>query len=591
MNPMQNSSSLFQRIYHMLQPFWRMALLGVVCNILYASIDAGFTWMMRPFFDKTFLKLDVHFLYQIPWIVLTGIGLRGLMSGFGGYCMTYVARSMINTLRQQVFRKFNHLPAKFLDVTPSGQLLSKLLYDVEQVSQVSADAITDIVQNSCLIIGLLGVMLFTSWQLTAVFMFAIPGIALLVNYTNKRIRRISRQVQNSMGDVTAIASEVIDGYKEIRMFSAQNFVESKFNHAALSSRRNDLKVAMSKAVNVFGVQMILALASCVIIIVAIWLAKRIHITPGTFITISVAMLQLIKPMKTLTTINATIQRGLTGAESVFNLLDEKEEVDNPVTCYHSPSKGEIEFRQVSFAYESHTPILENFNLKIKAGETIALVGASGSGKTTLINLLPRFYEIQKGEILLDGQCIKDFSLDDLRTQFSWVGQHVLLFNDSIANNIAYGQKEIEHQRLWQAIEQANASEFIQQLPQGIDTLIGENGFSLSGGQRQRLALARAIYKNAPIFILDEATAALDNQTEQMIQQALEQFHHQRTLIIIAHRLSTIQFADKIFVMQAGKIIEAGHHQELLAQQGHYASLYHAQLQPNLKHHAETNILV
>lgn len=587
---MQNSSSLTHRIYLLMHPFWRIALLGIVCNILYASIDAGFTYMMRPFVDKSFLQLDVHFLYQIPWIVLAGIGLRGFMGGCGGYCMTHVARSMVNLLRQQVFAKFNRLPAQFLDAIPSGQLLSKLLYDVEQVAQVSADAITDIVQNSCLIIGLLGVMLITSWQLTLVFMLAIPGIALLVNYTNKRIRRITRQVQNSMGTVTEIASEVIDGYKEVRMFSALDFVEQKFNQAAMSSRRHDLKVAMSKAVNVFGVQMILALASSVIIIVAIWLAKRVHITPGTFLTISAAMLQLIKPMKTLTTINATIQRGITGAESIFGLLDENEELQTSKTADFTV-KGKIEFRGVNFAYHANTPVLENFNLSIEPGQTIALVGSSGSGKTTLINLLPRFYEIQGGQILIDGQSIQDFNLDHLRAQFSWVGQQIILFNDSIANNIAYGQTNIDDQRLAHAIEQANALEFIQQLPQGLNTIVGENGISLSGGQRQRLALARAIYKNAPIFILDEATAALDNQTEQLIQQALEKFHHQRTLIIIAHRLSTIQFADKICVMHNGQVIESGNHQELLAQHGHYAKLYHAQHQPKINDYAQTKLLV
>jgi len=586
---MQNSSTLTHRIYQLMHPFWKIAWFGILCNIFYASIDAGFTYMMRPFIDKSFLQLDVHFLYQIPWIVLAGIGMRGFMGGCGGYCMTHVARSMVNLLRQQVFAKLNRLPARFLDATPSGQLLSKLLYDVEQVAQVSADAITDIVQNSCLIIGLLGVMFITSWQLTLVFMLAIPGIALLVNYTNKRIRRISRQVQNSMGTVTEIASEVIDGYKEVRMFSALDFVERKFNQAAMNSRRHDLKVAMSKAVNVFGVQMILALASSIIIIVAIWLAKRVHITPGTFLTISAAMLQLIKPMKTLTTINATIQRGITGAESVFGILDETEELQGKTTK-DVPVKGKIAFKQVCFSYHSGNPVLENFNLTIEAGQTIALVGASGSGKTTLINLLPRFYEIESGIIEIDGHSIQDFDLDHLRAQFSWVGQQIILFNDSIAQNIAYGQTQIDHKRLLQAVEQANALEFIHQLPQGLETIIGENGISLSGGQRQRLALARAIYKNAPIFILDEATAALDNQTEQLIQQALEKFHHQRTLIIIAHRLSTIQFADKIFVMNAGQVIESGSHQELLAAQGHYAKLYYAQHQPKFSDYEQTNIM-
>jgi subfamily B ATP-binding cassette protein MsbA len=457
------------------------------------------------------------------------------------------------------------------------------------VAQVSADAITDIVQNICLIIGLFGVMLIVSWQLTLIFMFAVPAIAFIVQYTNRRIRRISRQVQQSMGQVTEIASEVIDGFREIRMFETQGFVSKKFNDAAESSRRHDLKVAMSKAINVFGVQMILAIAMTIIIFAAIQLAKHITITPGTFVAITAAGLQLIKPMKTLTNLNATLQRGFAGAESIFQLLDKELEKDNGTSTLPAHVRGDIAFKNVYFAYQEGQWVLENFNMHIPAGQTIALVGASGSGKTTLINLLPRFYDIQQGQITLDDMPLENWSLQNLRQQFSWVSQHVILFNDTIAANIAYGDQNIDEERLWSAIKQADAYHFIQQLPDGLQTQIGENGLTLSGGQRQRLALARAIYKNAPIFILDEATAALDNQTEQHIQRALEQFHHQRTMIIIAHRLSTIQFADIIFVMNQGRIVEQGSHESLLAQNGHYANLYRAQ--HHGLHHEKTDSMV
>lgn len=575
--------ALHRRVLSLLKPYWKMALLGIFANCLYAGIDATFTYLMRPFMDKGFVNIDMHFVYQIPWIVLVGITLRGLMGGFGGYCMTHVARSMVNGLRQRVFSQFLNLPAKVLDATPSGQFLSKLLYDVEQVAQVSADVITDIVQNGCLIIGLFSVMIIISWQLTCIFLLAVPAIAVMVQYTNRRIRRISRQVQQSMGEVTEIAGEVIEGYREVRMFSAQEYVAQKFNHAAESSRRHDLKVAMSKALNVFGVQMILAVAMTIIIFAAIQLAKMVTITAGTFLAITAAMLQLIKPMKTLTTLNASLQRGFAGAESIFSLLDLPTELSENQQSLPE-SKGKIEFKDVYFAYQNEQWVLENFNMNIQAGQTIALVGSSGSGKSTLVNLLPRFYDVQKGQILIDGTPIQNLSLHALRDQFSWVGQHVILFNDSIAKNIAYGQADIDESRLWTAIRQADAYDFINQLPEGLNTLIGENGLTLSGGQRQRLALARAIYRNAPIFILDEATAALDNQTEQHIQRALEQFHHQRTMIIIAHRLSTIQFADMIFVMNNGKIIEQGRHDELLQRRGHYASLYHAQHYGRMEHH-------
>lgn len=584
-----SSAKMHRRVFELLKPYWKMAVLGIIANCLYAGIDASFTYMMRPFMDKGFVNIDMKFIYQIPWIVLLGITLRGFMGGFGGYCMTHVARSMVNGLRQKVFTHLIKLPATVLDSTPSGQLLSKLLYDVEQVAQVSADAITDIVQNICLIIGLFGVMLIVSWQLTLIFMFAVPAIAFIVQYTNRRIRRISRQVQQSMGQVTEIASEVIDGFREIRMFETQGFVSKKFNDAAESSKRHDLKVAMSKAINVFGVQMILAIAMTIIIFAAIQLAKHITITPGTFVAITAAGLQLIKPMKTLTNLNATLQRGFAGAESIFQLLDKELEKDNGTSNLPAHVRGDIAFKNVYFAYQEGQWVLENFNMHIPAGQTIALVGASGSGKTTLINLLPRFYDIQQGQITLDDIPLENWSLQNLRQQFSWVSQHVILFNDSIAANIAYGDQNIDEERLWSAIKQADAYHFIQQLPDGLQTQIGENGLTLSGGQRQRLALARAIYKNAPIFILDEATAALDNQTEQHIQRALEQFHHQRTMIIIAHRLSTIQFADIIFVMNQGRIVEQGSHESLLAQNGHYANLYRAQ--HHGLHHEKTDSMV
>ena len=316
----------------------------------------------------------------------------------------------------------------------------------------------------------------------------------------------------------------------------------------------------------------------------------VTITPGTFLAITAAGIQLIKPMKTMTNINATIQRGLTGAESVFQLLDiEPENQDDLPDMPHI--QGDIIFKNVTYAYDAEKPVLTHFNMRIKAGQTVALVGSSGSGKTTLVNLLPRFYEFSSGDILLDGLSIQKYSLTSLRQQFSWVGQHVILFNDTIANNIALGQGDINEDKLWAAIEKANASDFILQLPQGLHTIVGENGVSLSGGQRQRLALARAIYKDSPIFILDEATAALDNQTEQHIQRALEQFHHQRTMIIIAHRLSTIQFADMIFVMDQGQIVEQGRHDELLARNGHYAALYYAQHHTSFKHHEKPVTMV
>lgn len=566
---------LYRRLMTFVKPFWPILLLGLFANILYSCIDAGFTYMMRPFLDKGFIHVDMRFVEHIPLIVLVGISARGLVSSLGSYCMTWVARSVVNVLRQRVFNHVLKLPADYYDKATSGELLSKILYDVEQVAQVSADALTDFVQNTCLIIGLLTVMMVVCWQLSLMFLLTIPFIGVVVSLTSKRVRRISHKVQKSMGDVTEITSEVIEGYRVVRIFGGEAYESNKFLKATEQSRLNDMKVAASKAMNVSGVQTIIAIGIAAIIFAAIQLATVITITAGSFLAIIAAMLQLIKPMKTLTTLNASIQRGLAGAESVFNLLDKPVETAQGMILGEK-SRGEIHFEQVSFAYRNGKPVLHDVSFHIKAGETVALVGHSGSGKTTIASLLPRFYEINSGRILLDGMPIDDIAIQSLREQMALVSQHVTLFNDTIANNIAYGQVNVSLDAIIHAAKLAYADEFIQQLPNGYDTRVGENGVLLSGGQRQRLAIARAILKDAPILILDEATSALDNESERYIQKALECVMQNRTTLVIAHRLSTIKQANKIIVMQQGHVVEQGNHQSLLALNGHYAKLYQVQ---------------
>lgn len=568
------ASVLYLRLLSYVKPFWPVLLLGVMANIFYSCIDAGFTYMMRPFLDKGLIELDMNFAKKIPLIIFFGIVIRGFVSASGSYCMTWVARSVVKVLRQRVFSHIIHLPVNYYDKATSGQLLSKILYDVEQVAQVSADALTDFVQNTCLVIGLLTVMMIISWQLSVMFLATIPFVAMLVNFTNKRVRRISHRVQQTMGEVTEIASEAIEGYQVVRIFNSEKYEVNKFNKATEVSRKNDMKVAVSKALNVFGVQFIIATGITVIIFAAIKMANIINITPGAFFAIIAGMLQLIKPMKTLTTLNATIQRGLAGAESVFNLLDvERESKKGKVLPRRS--KGIIEFRNVSFGYTDKN-VLNKINFSINAGQSVALVGKSGSGKTTIASLLPRFYDVSEGEIILDGTNINEISLYSLREQIAFVSQNVTLFNDTIANNIAYGRKEISIGEIIKAAKLAYADEFISVLPDGYNTIIGENGVLLSGGQRQRLAIARAILKNAPILILDEATSALDSESEQYIQRALEHVMKGRTTLVIAHRLSTVKQADKIIVLKSGIIVEEGTHDELCDLNGYYASLYKAQ---------------
>lgn len=563
---------IYHRLFVYVKPFWPILLLGIIVNALSSALDAGFTYMLRPLLDKTFIDVDITFIKKIPLIVLVCISLRGFVLSLGGYCMTWVARSVVNVLRQKVFAHIIQLPADYYDEATSGQLLSKILYDVEQVAQVSADALTDFVQNTCLIIGLFTVMMLISWQLSLIFLLTVPFVGLIVNYTNKRIRRISHKVQKTMGEITEIAGESIDGYRVVRIFGGAALEVTKFNQATESSRKNDMKVAMSKVINVFGVQTIVAISISLIVLVSIKLVSVITVTGGSFLAIIGAMLQLIRPLKILTNLNASIQRGLAGAESVFSLLDEGIESKAGKKLTHK-ARGDIAFEHVSFAYRKGQAILHDVNFTIKAGETVALVGHSGSGKTTITSLLPRFYELSHGQISLDGIPINDLSLESLREQMALVSQQVTLFNDTLANNISYGQVDVTREQIVHAATLAYADEFIQHLPQGYDTKVGENGIQLSGGQRQRIAIARAILKNAPILILDEATSALDSQSERYIQAALEEVVKNRTTIIVAHRLSTIKNANKIIVMHQGAVVEQGTHDALLSMNGHYAKLY------------------
>lgn len=569
------TKQLYFRLLTYIKPYWPILLVGVLANAMYSCIDAGFTYLMRPFLDKSFIDIDSTFIKTIPFIVVIGITLRGLISALGSYCMTWVARSVVQVLRQRVFAHITKLPADYYDEATSGQLLSKILFDVEQVAQVSADALTDFVQNSCLVVGLLAVMFILCWQLSLMFIVTIPFVGFLVLLTNKRIRRISHRGQQSMGKVTEIAAEAIDGYRVVRIFGGESYEVNKFNVATEESRMNDMKVAFSKAINVSGVQLIMAIGIALIVLVAIKLSAIIAFTAGSFLAILAAMLQLIKPIKTLTTLNAAIQRGLAGAESVFKLLDESIEPSNGQEIT-KPSSARIEFKEVSYGYRGAKPVLISINFTIDAGATVALVGHSGSGKTTLSSLIPRFYEPTEGEITLNDQPIRQLSLASLRQQMSLVSQQVTLFNDTLANNISYGQLKHTKDAIIAAAKLAYAHDFIMGLPEGYETKVGDNGILLSGGQRQRIAIARAILKDAPILILDEATSALDSESEQYIQRALDKVMKNRTTLVIAHRLSTIQRADKIIVLSHGRVVEQGTHQELLANNGHYTKLYNAQ---------------
>ncbi|MCX7116015.1 MAG: lipid A export permease/ATP-binding protein MsbA [Gammaproteobacteria bacterium] len=581
-----NIKHLYARLFGVVKPFTGMLVLGVIANILYSCIDAGFTYLMRPFLDKGLIHLDMAFVKTIPFILLIGITLRGLVSAMASYCMTSVARSVVTVLRQRVFRHAIQLPADYFDETSSSLLVSKMVYDVEQVAQVSADALTDFVQNSCLVIGLLVVMFVICWQLSLIFLITVPFVGWIVTRTNRRVRRISSRVQETMGEVTAIAAEALGAYRVVRLFGAQQHEINKFVKATNVARQNDMKVAVSRGVNVSGVQFVIAIGIAGMIFASIQLEHVITITAGGFLAIMAAMLQLIKPMKTLTTLSSTIQRGLAGADSVFRLLDEPIESQEGKSMT-SRVKGDIVFEGVTHAYRDGRPVLNEVSFQVFPGETVALVGHSGGGKSTIVNLLPRFYAVKQGRILIDGEDIQHLSLESLRAQMAFVSQEVVLFNDTVANNIAYGCPGVSLDQIKQAATLAHADEFIQHLPGLYDAWIGERGVMLSGGQRQRIAIARAILKDAPILILDEATSALDTESEQAIQAALEQVMQGRTTLVIAHRLSTITKADRILVVQQGRIVEQGTHESLMAHNGEYAQLMNAK-QPTEEHFLHSN---
>ena len=573
---------IYRRLLKYVWPYWWAFALGVLGSMAFSGIDAYFIHFMQPLMDKGFVARDLQFLKTLPLIIMILFLLRGIASFMARYFMSRVGLDVVQTLRNIMFKHLLRLPASYYDLSTTGELLSKIIYNVDQIAEACTNAVTVAVRSLAYIIFLLIVMLQMNWRLSIVYLVGAPIIAAVIRYTGKRIRRLSGKVQNYLGDVSRVSEEAIEGYQVVKIFGGQHYEQKKFYEYNRHNRNQAIKVTITDALSTTVVLFIGAFVfSFVIYLVTSAKAMVFHLSAGGFVAMVTAMLAIFKPIRDFTDVNNIIQRGLAGAQSVFALLDKPVEIDT-ATGSLPDVKGLIEYRRVYFKYQTQTmPALHDINIKIAPGKVVALVGRSGGGKSTLVNLLPRFYDISAGEILIDGKNISTVTLQSLRKNIAIVSQHVTLFNDTIAHNIAYGMLDtVSRSDIEAAATAANAMDFIARLPQGLDTIIGENGVLLSGGQRQRLAIARAILKNSPILILDEATSALDTESERNIQQAMRKLMRGRTTLVIAHRLSTIEDADEIMVMAQGKIIESGTHVELLAKKGAYTDLYNLQFKAN-----------
>ena len=573
----QDGIKVYRRLLTYVMPYWKLFLLAIFGMAAYASTDAGFAAVMKPMMDSSFVEKDPQTIKWMPLLILGIFIGRGISGFFATFFMAWVSRSVIRDMRKIMFTQLLQLPIRFYDTASSGTLLSKLLYDVEQLAQASSVVITILIRDTLTVVFLLGWMMYISFTLTIVFIVIAPFITILVVLISRRFRKLSRRIQGSVGDVSHIAQETIEANREIKIFGGQGHEAALFEDINNYNRRQHLKLAATNAFTTPFLQLMVAGAFSVIVYMATLPELQDVISPGTFVSFMTAMVLLMQPVKRLTSINASLQQGIAAAQSVFDFVDHEQEKDTGNQILERV-RGEVAFHDVSFSYDpDKEPVLKNISLTIQPGQTVAFVGRSGAGKTTLVSLLPRFYDTTSGTITLDGQNIHDVSLSSLRSQIALVSQHVTLFNETIAHNIAYGALETADEAdIERAARAANAWDFIIKMPEGMQTMVGENGVMLSGGQRQRLAIARALLKDAPVLILDEATSALDSESERNIQSALEVLMQNRTTLVIAHRLSTIEHADMIVVTDNGRIVETGRHQELLTKNGHYAQLYNLQ---------------
>ena len=568
----------FKRLFPTISQYKWGLIVGAVALVLNALVDSGLIYLLKPLLDEGFGQADHGFLKLMAVLVVLFILVRGITNYLASYCLAWVSGKVVMTLRRNIFQHLMYMPVSYFDQNPVGRSLSRVTYDTEMVANSSSHVLVTIVREGVYLISLFVVMIYTSWQLSVVLFVLAPIIGMLIAIVSRRFRQLSRNIQSSMGDLTVTTEQMLKGHKEVISFGGQQVEKERFERVSNDMRLKGMKVISADGISDGLVQLIASFALSAVLYLSTVKGLDIEdLTAGSFTVVFSSMMAMLRPLKSLTNVNSQFQRGMAACQTLFGFLDLPTEEDKG-KIEIKRAKGDVEFKNVSFTYEGkENPALNQVSFSIPKGKTVALVGRSGSGKSTIANLLTRFYNIDSGEILLDSVNVQDYTLANLREQCSIVSQQVHLFNDTIANNIAYAATDkFSREEIIQAAKAAHAMEFIDKLDDGLDTIIGENGASLSGGQRQRLAIARALLRNSPVLVLDEATSALDTESERAIQSALAELQKDKTVLVIAHRLSTIEKADEILVVDQGKIVERGSHSELMALDGAYKQLHKLQ---------------
>ena len=567
---------LYQRLWRYLSGYWRWFSIAVVAMVVASVTTPFFALLTKPLIDKGFIEQNKSYMVSIPIAIVLLFFLRGFANFLNDYLTTYLSSHLVQRVRAELYRKIVRLPLSFFHQESSGRMVSRVLSDADQITDAGFNVVTVLAKDGVVVVGLLLVLFYLDWRLTLITFFTLVIVSILVRLLSKRMRHLTTLNQSYLGKMASLLKETIEGIKEIKVYGAYKETYQTFQKVTHDIRRNQVKQRVANAASTAITQFLIACALAAIIFFA-GLRSHRGLTAGTFMAFLSSMMAMFDPLKRMTNVMQILQRGLSGAESVFRFLDRSEE-KNRGQLVLSDLKENIYFDKVFFQYpEGEKNALKGVDLRVKKGEVVAIVGASGSGKSTLVNLLPRFYEPTAGKIYWDGTPLNAFTLESLRESIAIVNQDIVLFDDTIAYNVAFGTS-VSRPEIVHALKAANAWEFVTALPKGIDSKIGENGARLSGGQRQRLMIARAFLKKAPILILDEATSALDMASEKAVQEALERLMQECTTLVIAHRLATIRSADFIVVMNEGEIVEQGSHEQLLAQAGFYRRLYQMQFE-------------